>query len=99
LSAVAPNQPAAATASAGGAYAVQLSSQRSQAEAEATFRVLQNRYPNLLGGRQPIIRRVDLGERGTFYRAMVGPFANSEQASELCNALKAAGGQCFIQRN
>ncbi|HEY6860348.1 MAG TPA: SPOR domain-containing protein [Pseudolabrys sp.] len=81
-----------------GSY-VQVSSQRSEAEAQAAFRSLQAKYPNQLGGRQPLIHKVDLGAKGTYYRAMVGPFANANEAGELCSSLKAAGGQCLIQRN
>ena len=55
--------------------------------------------PNQLGGAQPLIHKVDLGAKGTYYRAMVGPFANASEAGELCSSLKAAGGQCLIQRN
>jgi hypothetical protein len=88
----------AATAIAGG-YAVQVSSQRSEAEAQASFRSLQAKFPKQLGGRQASIHRVELGAKGTYYRAMVGPFANANEASELCSGLKAAGGQCLIQRN
>jgi hypothetical protein len=29
---------------------------------------------------------------------MVGPFANAGDATELCNSLKAAGGQCIVQK-
>jgi hypothetical protein len=59
----------------------------------------QAKYPNQLGGRQPLIHKVDLGAKGTYYRTMVGPFANASEAGELCSSLKAAGGQCLIQRN
>jgi SPOR domain len=86
-------------ASAGGGYAVQITSQRSAAEAQASFRELRAKFPNQLGGREPIIRRADLGEKGTFYRALVGPFTSTEQAAELCSGLKAAGGSCIVQRN
>lgn len=82
-----------------GSHVVQLTSQKSEAEAEASFRALQTRYPNVLGGWQPLIRRVDLGARGTYYRAQVGPFASIEEANEFCGNLKAAGGQCIVQRN
>ncbi|HKS86038.1 MAG TPA: SPOR domain-containing protein, partial [Pseudolabrys sp.] len=82
----------------GGSF-VQVSSQRSEAEAQAAFRGLQAKFPNQLGGRQPVIHKVDLGAKGTYYRAMVGPFASSNEAVELCTSLKAAGGQCLIQRN
>ena len=91
--------PAAAAAHPGGGYAVQVSSQRSEAEAEAAFRGLQAKFPKQLGGRQALIHKVDLGAKGTYYRAMVGPFANASEAGELCSGLKAAGGQCLIQRN
>ncbi len=89
-------KPAAA---ASGSYAVQVSSQRSEADAQAAFRSLQAKFPNQLGGKQALIHKVELGEKGTYYRAMVGPFANANEASELCSGLKAAGGQCIVQRN
>jgi hypothetical protein len=88
-----------ATASAGaGSYAVQLSSQRSEAEAQAAFRSMQAKYPSQLGGRSPMIHRVDLGAKGIYFRAMIGPFASGTEASVLCSSLKTAGGQCFVQK-
>lgn len=93
--------PQAAASGGGGAgsYAVQVSSQRSEAEAQSAFRSLQSKYPTQLGGRSPVIHRVDLGEKGIYYRAMVGPFANSSEAGDVCSSLKAAGGQCIVQKN
>lgn len=82
-----------------GNYVVQISSQRSEAEAQASFRALQQKYPNVLGTRQPVIRRADLGSKGVYYRAQVGPFATADDANQLCSNLKAAGGQCIVQRN
>jgi cell division protein FtsN len=52
-----------------------------------------------LGSRSPLIKRADLGEKGIYYRAMVGPFGTPDEASQLCSSLKAAGGQCVVQRN
>ena len=93
-----PQAPAVASTGGSGSY-VQVSSQRSEAEAQAAFRSLQVKFPGQLGGRQPYIHKVELGAKGTYYRAMVGPFANASEASQLCASLKAAGGQCLIQRN
>src|SRR5579863_1282105 len=95
------NAPAVAerTPSAAGSYAVQVTSQRSEAEAQAEFRALRAKFPSLLGGREPIVRRADLGAKGVFYRALVGPFASVEQAAGMCSSLKAAGGNCIVQRN
>jgi hypothetical protein len=94
----AASPPAAASAAGPGTY-VQVSSQKSEADAQSAFRGLQSKYPDQLGGRQLQIHKVDLGAKGTFYRAMVGPFANANEAAELCSSLKSAGGQCLIQRN
>jgi hypothetical protein len=77
---------------------VQLSSQKSEGEAQSSFRSLVAKFPNELGGRQPIIRRADLGSKGVVYRAMVGPFASSQEASQFCTSYKAAGGQCFLPK-
>lgn len=82
-----------------GSYVVQVAAQKTEAEAQATWQQLQQRYASILGGQQASIRRVDLGERGVFYRAQVGPFGSRSQASEVCQSLKAAGGECVIQRN
>ena len=91
--------PAATASSGGGSYAVQVSSQRSEAEAQAAFRALQGKFPGQLGGKQPLIRRADLGAKGIYFRAMVGPFATGGEASEMCSSLKAAGGSCIVQKN
>ncbi len=89
---------AAPAASGGGSYLVQVSSQRSEAEAQAAFQALQGKFPGQLGGKQPVIRKVDLGEKGTFYRALV-PAGSSGEAAELCSGMKAAGGSCLVQKN
>src|SRR5208282_2679386 len=98
LASATPGTAVAAPSSAGG-YAVQLTSQRSESAAQAAFHSLQARYPNQLGGREPILRRADLGSKGVYYRALVGPFASMEEAAGLCSSLKAAGGSCIVQRN
>jgi cell division septation protein DedD len=95
----APVATAPAAAPAAGGYAVQVTSQRSEAEAQTEFKTLQAKFPGQLGNRQPLIHRADLGDKGTFYRALVGPFASSEAAAAMCSNLKAAGGSCIVQKN
>ena len=82
-----------------GGYSVQVTSERSESRAQAAFRALQAKYPKQLGGHQPIIHRADLGAAGIFYRALVGPFASADKAAKICSGLKAAGGDCVIQKN
>jgi hypothetical protein len=91
--------PASAVDSAPSGFVVQLSSQKTESEAQASFRSLQAKFPTELGGRQPIIRRADLGSKGVFYRTLVGPFASAQEASQFCANYKAAGGQCVVPTN
>ena len=95
---VPPRATPEATATSSAQYGVQVSSQRSEADAQSAYRALQAKFPSVLGGHAPVIRRADLGDKGTYYRALV-PFSNGADALALCNSLKAAGGACIIQKN
>ena len=96
---IAPSAGSDAASAPSGGYAVQVTSQRSAAEAKTAFRALAAKYPDQLGGHEPMVRRADLGDKGIYYRALVGPFASMEQAAGLCSNLKAAGGNCIVQKN
>ena len=97
--AAAPSRVAAAPAGNGGGYLVQVSSQKSEADAQSSYRSIQSKYSSVLGGQRHTIRRADLGSRGIYYRAMVGPFGSRDEAIQLCSSLKAAGGDCVVQSN
>lgn len=90
---------ASTVAAPSGSYTVQVSSQRSETDAKASFRALQARYPTIMAGRHSFVHRVDLGQRGVYYRTLIGPFASASQARAFCTSLKAAGGNCLIHRN
>ncbi len=96
-SAPARSAPAAAppVVRSGNAF-VQLSSQRSAEQAQSTFRSLQRRYPNILSGYEPNIQRAEIAGKGIYYRVRVGPLANREAAGQLCNQIKASGGNCYV---
>ncbi|MBH5398102.1 SPOR domain-containing protein [Bradyrhizobium sp. CNPSo 4010] len=92
----------APTSSSGGGYIVQVSSQQSEDSAAASYRVLQSKYGSVLGSRSPVIKRVDLTDKGKgiVYRAFAGPYGSVQEATQACNNLKAAGlSDCFVQRN
>jgi hypothetical protein len=89
----------AAEASSGGGYAVAVASERSAADADAVFRGLQAKFPNELGGREPIVRRADLGPEGIYYQASIGPFTSMRAAARVCSSLKAAGESCLVEKN
>ena len=96
---MAATNPTQSAAPSGGGYLVQVSSQKNEADAQASYRALQSKFPSVLGPHSSMVKRVDLGEKGVYYRAFAGPFGSSEEAAQVCNNLKSAGGQCFVQRN
>ncbi len=85
-----------ATAPASGNYVVQVASHKTPEEAQNAWNNLRQQYGSIFGNRNADIRKVDLGDRGTFYRAMVGPM-NREQANALCQNLKTQGAGCIVQ--
>ena len=48
---------------------------------------------------QPIIRRADLGAKGTFYRALVGPFASVGAGRRYVQQSQGRRRHCIVQRN
>ena len=98
---VAATNPAQTAPSAGAGTVglmVQVSSQKSEADAQASFRSLQGKFPAILGSRESVIKRGET-DKGVVYRAQIGPFASSDEAIQFCVSLKTAGGQCFVPRN
>ena len=101
MAATNPTQIAPAS-SGGGGFVVQVSSQQSEDSAQASYRVLQSKYGSVLGSRSPVIKRVDLSDKGKgiVYRAFAGPYGSADEAVQACNNLKSAGlPSCFVQRN
>lgn len=91
--------PAAAPAApaADSKYVVQLGSSKSQTDALANFADAQQKYPSLLSSHQPVVRKTDLGAKGTWYRLQVGPLADKSAAYKLCGQLKAKGhADCLV---
>ena len=91
-------KPASVPAASGGAYVAQIGAYKSQAEAMSAWQAYQRRHP-LVGGYTPDVKRVDLGDKGVWYRLRIGSFASSAAAGDLCAKLKADGGACFPAKN
>ncbi len=94
----APAVPALAAAPAvhpaAGSMLLQIGSYKSQDEADSAWTRFQKRHP-IAGGYSPDVQRVDLGDKGTWYRLRMGPFDSKDAASEFCDKLKADGASCF----
>jgi len=85
--------------SAGGGYLVQVSSQKNEADAKASYRGLQNKFRPRWG---PVRRSSSApisATRGSITATMVGPFGSTEEAAQFCGQFESAGGQCVVQKN
>jgi SPOR domain len=78
---------------------VQIAARNDQAAAMAAFADLQQKYAGVLGNHSPSVRKVDLGDKGVWYRLLVGPMASKGDADKLCEDLKTAGMKgCFSRK-
>ena len=82
----------------GSDWVVQVASLRSQGEAETTFNRIKAANAAVLGPYGSDIVRVDLAEKGIYYRARVDGFGNKAEAAAACDRLKAAGQACFVTK-
>ncbi len=86
-------EPAAAERSV--LFALHLASYRTEASAEAGWRIISAESPESLEGLHPRIETVDLGpDRGVYLRLKAGPVDSSADASALCAALIDSGHYC-----
>ena len=90
--------PAVNNNSGAGGYTVQVTSQRTPDQAQASYRNIQAQLSSVLAGYEPDIKEADLGARGVYYRVRVGSFADQAGAINFCNQIKAAGGDCLVAR-
>ena len=75
---------------------VQIISVRTPAEASKEFTRISNKNKLIIGNREPLVKEVDLGERGKFYRVNIPGFVSLDAANEFCNALKENGQDCLV---
>jgi len=87
-------QPAVANSGGSAAAYVQISSQPTEADAQASIRAVQSRWGSLFDGSQLFIQRADLGAKGIKYRVRL-PASSLQEATQICASIKANGGDCF----
>ena len=91
-------QPTISTTAKRDDFMVQLAASRSRALARGVYSSLQSNYTDLLGQRNPLILRVDLGDKGIFYRVNVPGFGNRNAANAFCANLKSRGQDCLVRK-
>ena len=81
---------------ASGSAVLQIGAYKSQADADAAWKIYRDKHAALLAGYGPDIQQADLGDKGTWYRLRIAGLASKDLASALCDRLKADGGNCFL---
>lgn len=95
--AAAPAPKAAVPAPSGsGTWRLQLSSVRSEADADKEWRRLKGKHPDPLNPLASRYVRVDLGEKGVWWRVQAGPVGDKSAAEAACTKLKSQGQGCTI---
>lgn len=91
-------QLVAAKPVASGGYVLQIGAYKSQADADAAWKVYKAKHAALLSAYSDDVQQADLGEKGIWYRLRIGGFADKDMATSLCDRLKADGGACILGR-
>lgn len=95
VAAAPPPPPIVNTTGAG--YVAVVSSQKSRVDALKAFADVQQKYGEALSGKTPDVQEANLGEKGIWYRAVIGPPGSREAANGVCSQLKSAGyPSCWV---
>jgi hypothetical protein len=96
----AESSPAASERPANGSgFQLQLLSSRSAEDAKGAWARLRDKNADLLGSLAPSVARVNLDDRGTFYRLRAGPIASETKARSICGSLSSRGVSCLVVRS
>jgi len=86
------------SATAEAPWGIQLFGGSSQISVLASYHQLQRKYQTVLGSRQPLVIRSQVGRNASWYRVRIAAQTLAE-AELLCGTLREAGGSCLVQRN
>jgi cell division septation protein DedD len=93
-----PAPPPPAPAVEGKGYRLQIGAVRSPEAAQHEWERLKRANADVLGGLGFAAPRVDLGERGVYYRIQAGPVGDAAKAERDCSELKRRGVSCILVR-
>ncbi len=79
-----------------GGYRLQVAAVRSRDQAERVIVGLKKEQGFRIGGVEPQIDEMVIGNMGTFYRVRLGPYADATEPTQLCKSLKPHGYDCLV---
>jgi cell division septation protein DedD len=80
----------------GGHLRIQIAAVRTQAEAKALATRVMREQAATLAAHEPQIDQTVMGNMGSFYRVLIGPFASAQETQGVCAKLKGAGFDCLV---
>jgi cell division protein FtsN len=92
----APKTEPRAPATVGGTSGVQIGAFSTPGIADREFAAIVGRYPQFTAGADKRVQEVTASNGSTVYRTTVTGLSR-EQATGLCAAIKARGGDCFVR--
>jgi len=93
-----PDKSTAPSAHAGtGGAALQIGAYKSEEEASAAWSAFSRKHA-MVSAYSEQVKKVDLGEKGIWYRLRLAGFSDRSAAQAFCEKLKSDGGTCFFAR-
>ncbi len=85
--------------SGGSNYVVQVASVRTEADANRIWSGVNSKFSSVLPrGSYSDIKRVDLGDKGIYYRLRVAGLSGQDAAKALCDRMKSENQACFVTK-
>jgi tetratricopeptide (TPR) repeat protein len=75
---------------------IQIAAVRTPAEAQALAAKVMREHASTLAKREPQIDQTVMGNMGSFYRVLIGPFASPQETQSICAKLKGTGLDCLV---
>jgi sporulation related protein len=75
---------------------IQIAAVRTQAEAQALAAKVMRQHASTIAKREPQIDQTVMGNMGSFYRVLIGPFASPQETQSICAKLKGTGLDCLV---
>ena len=82
---------------AAGGVALQIGAYKSEEEAGTAWMAFSRKHA-MVSAYSDQIKKVDLGDKGVWYRLRLAGFSDKSAAQAFCEKLKADGGTCFLAR-
>lgn len=79
-----------------GDYAIHLESAGIESNVQSSWDQLKATYPAQIADKSLLVKQVDLGDQGTFYRILAAPYADSADADSVCKELETFGQYCAV---